>query len=119
MKLNQINVTVNFTDNKRINNKEYTVFSVACETVNLDRRFLSNLETVVTAFKELGTVDIIAIDENENENGTHDRKTIATIAKGGYTIGEKSVSFERFGGKIAKDFYNAVDDAIAELESTK
>ena len=106
MENNSVLVMVRYWDSKRVNNKAYNAFCEIEEQVKLDRRFLSNLESVVSAFKELGSVEV-----------RYGYTVIGTLEKGSYRVGEEEKTFERFGGKIAKDFYNAIDDKISELES--
>ena len=113
-----VKVFANYVDSKRVNNRVYEATCTVNETIALDRRFLSNLETVTSAFKELGTVIIRVSGETEKDGKTViEEKNVAILTKDGYDVdGKEAVTFERFGGKIAKDFYNAIDDAISALE---
>ena len=98
MENNRVLVMVKFADKIRRNNNLYTVVSTASQEIEINRRFLMNLETVVTDFKELGTVTIWS-----------GQKLLGTLEKTAYTIGDDKVEFERFGGKIAKAFFTEID----------
>ena len=101
MNNNTVLVMVKFMDTKRVNNMVVDCLCTAGKEVALDRRFLANLETIVTAFKELGTVSVLYNDT-----------IIGTLEKTAYAVGENRVDFERFGGKIAKAFFSAIDEQI-------
>lgn len=104
---NNVKVMVTCSTKKSVNNIDFDFVGTAVKEITVNRRFLFSLEEIVTSAKEIGTVTIYFREKN-----------IAVLTKDGYKVGENEiVTFQRFGGKIAKEFYSAIDTAVEQLEN--
>lgn len=108
MENKMVNVMVKFSDKKRVNNMEIPVVSIGSVDLSIDRKLERKLTDVSLAFKELGTV-IISLDG----------KKLGILNSTSYSIEDNTVTFQRFGGTIQRDFFEAITDMafdIAEAE---
>lgn len=106
---NMVTIKGIFSAVKPINNIDFPFVGIIEKKIEVNRRFLFTLEENITALKELCTVEV-------NYNG----EKVAILEKNAYQIaGKEAVTFQRFGGKIAKEFYNAIDEEIERLENAE
>lgn len=106
---NMVTLRGTFNAVKPINNIDFPFVGIIEKKIEINRRFLFTLEENVTALKEIGTVEI-------NYNGHN----VAVLQRDGYQVsGKEAVTFQRFGGKIAKEFFNSIDEEIERLENAE
>lgn len=106
---NMVTIRGIFSAVKPINNIDFPFVGIIEKKIEVNRRFLFTLEENITALKELCSVEV-------NYNG----EKVAILEKNAYQIaGKEAVTFQRFGGKIAKEFYNAIDEEIERLENAE